>query len=502
MGFTPPVGAASGALSVYERPYLYPKQLAAIFPDGKRWALCEASTKSGKTVGAIVRIIEAALAGTFGQNFWWVAPVSDQARIAFARVKQNLTAGSFKAVESPTPMIRLITGAQIWFKSADNPDSLYGEDVFGAVMDEASRARADAWYALRSTLTATRGWAVIIGNVKGRRNWFYEWARRVEAGRDPNASFQRITWHDACEAGVLDVEEIDDARRNLPESVFRELYEAEASDDGGNPFGLNHIAVCTVEGLSREKPAAFGVDLAKHKDYLVVTGLDELGRVCVFERWTGIPWRDSIRRIHRLVGEDIPVLVDSTGVGDPVLEELQVEHGNIHGYVFSNASKQKLMEGLAVSIQSHEIEFPSGPISNELLAYEYQTSPTGRITYAAPSGYNDDCVCSLALAREMLNDVGPGVNLMSYYAEATKRAVAEEATDDEPKFAARPWQTEEDIGVDFENELTKIYEETVKNLLPKFERNCKSCGTEVGANRVSDGEFVWHPACFSSRLAA
>jgi len=30
--------------------------------------------------------------------------------------------------------------------------------------------------------------------------------------------------------------------------------------------------------------------------------------------------------------------------------------------------------------------------------YEYDIGPTGQISYAAPSGYHDDCVMALALA--------------------------------------------------------------------------------------------------------
>ena len=325
-------------------------------------------------------------------NFWWVAPISPQARIAFGRVKQNLTPGTFRSYEHPEPQIRMVTGPILTFKSADNPDSLYGEDVYGAIIDEASRCKADAWYAVRSTLTATRGPAVCIGNVKGKRNWFYEWCRRAQMNMDPNAQFRRITWRDAVEAKVLDEEEIDDARRNLPEKVFQELFEALASDDTGNPFGEEHILACIRSKLSPNPPIAFGIDLAKKQDYLVVIGLDENGDVCVFERWTHVPWRDSIRRIHEIVGDYIPALVDSTGVGDPVLEDLQHDHGNFFGYNFSSGSKQRLMEGLAVSIQSHEIGYPDGPIKNELMLFEYETTRTG-VRYSAPEGYHDDCVC-------------------------------------------------------------------------------------------------------------
>lgn len=480
----------------YVRPYLYPKQADAIFTN-KRWALCEASTKSGKTVASIARFLEWGFAGEPGQNFWWVAPVSDQARIAFARVKQNLTPGTFTSKESPTPHILLINGPILWFKSADNPDSLYGEDVFGAVIDEASRARPDAWYAIRSTLTATRGPCVIIGNVKGRKNWFYEFCRRVEAGQEPNGQFRRITWHDAVEAGVLDLEEIEDARRNLPERVFNELYEAQASDDGGNPFGLDHIAKCTVSGLADGPPVAFGIDLAKKQDYFVVIGLNAQGQVCIFERWTKVPWRESIKRVHATVGEDIPALVDSTGVGDPVLEELQYEHGNFSGYMFTPASKQRIMEGLAVSIQGSEIEFPLGPISNELELFEYVYTNTG-VRYSAPAGFNDDCVCALALARNHWTETQPGRNLTEYWTDThrTWRNLNDQV-EDRPLGRPKSAQT---IGEEFagqlENELTELYTQTINEYGQKA-LTCARCGLPTGATRVSDGAQVWHPECSS-----
>jgi hypothetical protein len=61
--------------------------------------------------------------------------------------------------------------AVIRFKSGEKTDSLYDEDVWAAVLDEASRMREEAFHAIRSTLTATRGKVRLIGNAKGRKNW-------------------------------------------------------------------------------------------------------------------------------------------------------------------------------------------------------------------------------------------------------------------------------------------------------------------------------------------
>lgn len=369
---------------------MYAKQEEAIFCP-ERYAVVEASTKSGKTIGCIAWLVEQAWHGRTGRNYWWVAPIYGQAKIAYRRIKNGLTAGSFTKNDSELT-ITLANGAVIWFKGADNPDSLYGEDVYAAVMDEASRCKDEAWFALRSTLTQTRAPVRIIGNVKGRKNWAYAMARRAEA-HEPDMRYTKITAYDAVAGGVLDADEIDDAKRQLPENVFRELYLAEPSDDGGNPFGIDAIQAC-IAPLSTRQSVAWGWDLAKSVDWTVGIALDSGGATCRFERWQS-PWEQTIADIARHT--DRPALVDSTGVGDPVLEALQRQSSLFEGLKFTPSSKQQLMEGLAVAIQQGQVTFPAGPIVSELEAFEYEYTRTGA-RYSAPQGMHDDCVMALALA--------------------------------------------------------------------------------------------------------
>jgi hypothetical protein len=390
----------------YERPQLYPKQLEAIF-DERRYSIIEASTKSGKTAGSIAWLIEQALSGQVGWNYWWIAPVSDQALIAFRRAMRALPHDVYTPNIS-LKTITLINGTVIWFKSGDKPNSLYGEDVYAAVIDEASRMKEDAYIATRSTLTYTRAKVRIIGNVRGRRNWFYQLARRAEHG-DPEMGYHKIVAGDAVAAGVLDAKEIEDARTQMPEQAWRELYQAEPSDDGGNPFGLQHIAAC-IAPLSTEKPRWWGWDLAKRQDYTVGIGLDANGHCCHLERVQGIPWGEIMNRIVASTGS-APALVDSTGVGDPIVDQLQRNHGTkFEGYHFNASSKQKLMEGLAMAIQERTVRFPDGVIVQELQQFEYEFTRTG-CRYSAPVGYFDDAVCALALAVMCRIKVPPNVQI-------------------------------------------------------------------------------------------
>lgn len=386
-----PATAEAPRRLVYHRPWMYPKQTAAIFAP-ERISIIEASTKSGKTVGCMVWLTEQAMMGRPGRNYWWVAPIYAQAKIAFRRLKRGLPPKVYTPNESELTLT-LANGTVIWFKGADKPDSLYGEDVYAAVIDEASRCKDEAWHAVRSTLTQTRGPLRIIGNVKGRKNWAYQLARKAQAG-EPGMHYAKITAWDAVEGGVLDRQEIEDARAQLPENVFNELYLAEASDDGGNPFGIAAIQAC-VAPLSSADPSVWGWDLAKSTDWTVGIALDAQGSACRVSRWQA-PWEVTTDRIIADTART-RALVDSTGVGDPILERLQKGRPWFEGYTFSAPSKQRLMEGLAVAIQRREITFPEGPVKTELEAFEYVYTRTG-VKYSAPEGMHDDCVCALALA--------------------------------------------------------------------------------------------------------
>jgi hypothetical protein len=390
----------------YVRAKLYAKQEAAFF--GKeRYACTEGTVKSGKTVAGIVWLAEQAILGKEGQNFWWVAPVFAQAEVAYRRMGRAFPV-DLRQTNDSKMRINLANGTAIWFKSGETPDNLYGEDVFAALIDEASRLREESWHALRTTLSATRGLLRLVGNVKGRRNWFYAMCRKAEIG-EPGMSYHKLTWKDAVEAGIMDEKEVEDARRVLPPEVFMQLYEAEAAGDQGNPFGIDAIAECVamVGGkLSSDPVSCWGWDLGKRQDWVCGVGLDRQQRVAAVERWQS-PWRETKERIIRTTG-GLPALVDSTGVGDAVLEDLQASGPNFEGYYFTQKSKQALMEHLRSVIQARKLGIPDGVLRTELEQFEYEYTRTA-VTYSAPDGFHDDAVCGCAMACFHWKDHGGGM---------------------------------------------------------------------------------------------
>lgn len=397
----------------YTRPFVYDYQ-KQIMDSVARFTFTEASTKVGKTASHIIWLFEQALEVSVkyseraaGKSVWWVAPVYAQARIAYERMKLQVESkgqeGMFFKSNDTALSLTLPTGVMIQFKSAEKPDNLYGDDVYAAVFDEFTRARETAWFALRSTLTKTRGKCKFIGNVKGTKNWGYKLCFKARTkgigkggdGSEPDLEYFKITCWDGVASGLLEMDEIEGAMRDLPPDVFRELYEAEASDDGCNPFGLKAIAACTWD-MSKLPAHVYGIDLARKNDYFVSIGLDKTGAVCELLRYNKTTWFSVKKSILGLPNK--PTAIDATGAGDPIVEEVKTQRSNVEAFVFTNASKQMLMEGLAFAIQNKEVSFPDGVIKDELEMFEFKYTTRGGVTYSAPSGHNDDCVCALALA--------------------------------------------------------------------------------------------------------
>lgn len=380
----------------YTRPKLYGYQVTIIDAPA-RFTVTVAATKTGKTTIHIVWLLEQALGARVPhRNYWWVAPVSSQAKIAWTRMKNQVTARGFFKSNETNLTLTLPNGSVIWFKTAEKPDNLYGEDVYAAVFDEFTRAREEAYTALYSTLTATGGKCKFIGNAKGKKSWGYRLAMRAKNGEKDHAYF-KVTAYDAVDCFVpgITLDIIEQAKRDLTVLAFNELYMAEESDDGANPFGIEDIRGC-IKQISGLPVVAFGVDLAKYSDWTVIIGIDKNGDIAYFERFQG-EWGQQIEKIIQIIGRT-PAVLDSTGVGDAIAEFVTKRCPSARGLNYASGvkTKQQLMEALGHAVKTRQISILAGVIQDEMESFEFEYN-NGRVTYSTLG--HDDCVNSLALAN-------------------------------------------------------------------------------------------------------
>jgi hypothetical protein len=298
-----------------------------ILNSNSRFTITEASTKVGKTFSHIIWLFAKAHENkeSKGKNYWWVAPVFNQSKIAFNRLRRYLVETKLYRFNETNLIIYCPNGAEIHFKSAEKPDNLYGEDVYACVFDEAPRAREEAWFALRSTLTSTNAPCKLIGNFGGISNWVHR--LKEKAKTDNQYEYFKVTCWDAVAEGIIDEEEVLQAKKDLPEKIFKELYEAEQSEDEGQLI-VNESIVKLFSNTHIEIGIKYiTADIARlGKDKTVIFVWDGL-RVCEVVEMQVSRVDESVIEINKLADKynvnRNNIIVDEDGVGGGVKDYLK-----------------------------------------------------------------------------------------------------------------------------------------------------------------------------------
>ena len=295
----------------------------------------------------------------------------------------------------------------VWFKSADNSDSLRSQGVKVLWVDEGAQIAEGAWtLALRPALMDEKGIAFFTGTPRGH-NWYFQlWTR----GQDPSKTDYKSWSFPSVSNPYLDPAEIAAFARDMPELAYRQEVLGQFLEDVGSVFrGVDRIVQGSFVPFDQHKQYVMGVDLAKLEDFTVLCVLDMNGHLCAFDRFSELDWVFQRKRIVQLAQRyDARLLIDSTGVGDPVCDELFRENVRIDRYKFTNATKKDLIENLSIMIENGQLTIPQvSELINELKLYGYKTTPSGNVQYGAPEGYHDDCVVALALAAWQLKHTPP-----------------------------------------------------------------------------------------------
>lgn len=353
----------------------------------RRFVVVMCGRRFGKSELSQILIIKEALKG--GQVAY-ITPTYKLAQVFFERLTKVLPfKNNIQKLKIYCP-----NEGSIEFFTGERLDNLRGRKFHLVIIDEAAFIPdlQSGWEnSIRPTLTDYEGRAVFLSTPRGK-NFFY--SLFMKQGENDWQSFKFSTYDNPH----INPREIDEARIQLPEVVFNQEYLADPAENSANPFGNAFIKRC-VKPISAQPIVCYGIDLAKSVDFTVIVGLDNNGNVAYFDRFQ-LDWHNTKETIKRL--PPAPIIVDSTGVGDPILEDLLREGVNIEGLKFTSQSKQQLMEGLASAIQQGRIGYPEGVIVDELDVFEYQFTSHG-VRYSAPSGFHDDCVMALALAWQNHN---------------------------------------------------------------------------------------------------
>lgn len=295
-------------------------------------------------------------------------------------------------------ILKLHNGSYIDFGSAERPEMMEGFGYKYGVLNEAGIIfkKRSLW---ENTLYPMIKHAKVrfIGTPKGK-NHFESLYRQY-----PHYTFS------AYDSPFWAAEEIDAAKATMTQEAFRQEMLADFIDGAGAVF--RNIAQ-NVAGELLDEPLPgrrymLASDIAKHQDFTVIlVGDAESQQVVYHERFNQIDWglqKSRIANIYRKFncGKGI---IDATGVGDAVFDDLKNDGLDLEGFKFTATTKQELVSNLSVAMDNGTIHYPRiETLIDELEMYAYEQRANGQFTYSAPEGFHDDEVMALALLNRVMN---------------------------------------------------------------------------------------------------
>ena len=294
--------------------------------------------------------------------------------------------------------VELTNGSYVQIIGTDNIDSVMGSNPFGCIFTEFSLQHREAWDYIRPILAVNGGWAVFVFTPRGTN---HAWELLQMAKDNPKWFTQILTVDDT---GVMSKEDLDEERKQMPDDLFQQEYYCKFIDGASQFFrGIEKV----IDSNPFEQPESNheykqGTDLGKSNDYTVITTIDlNTFRVGKQERFNQIDYNLQKAKIISTYSRfNRPIMtIDSTGVGDPISDDLSKDIPNLERYTFTQRSRMDLLTHLQLLIQQQKIKIPNDPILiAELKSFEYDISDNGKIGARCDDALHDDCVMSLALA--------------------------------------------------------------------------------------------------------
>lgn len=399
----PTLTVAVDALHTYQR---------IVYDDPARFKVLDCGRRFGKT--ALGKRITTDILLKQGKPVAYFGPTYKNVSEFWRAVKGTLQPVTSDRAEQEK-FLKVITGGSLECWAMNTIETLRGRKYAYAIIDEAALIRDSSYFdaIIRPTLTDYRGGALFLSTPRGRNHFYRMYTLGLQQFDNEWAAFQFPTSANPH----INKDEIESARRLLPDRLFRQEYLAEFLDDGGGVF--RRVRDC-ADGQMNDNPQdgrayVIGVDLGKHNDYTVMAVMDVEARALVwYERFSQIDYTLQLARLQSLAQRYQPELIQiERNIGEMFIEQAQRIPLPVKAFQTTNASKQVLIDNLALAFERGTIRIPNdATLIGELEAYEMERLAGGTFRYSAPDGLHDDTVIALALAYDIaINRRGGAVSI-------------------------------------------------------------------------------------------
>jgi hypothetical protein len=271
--------------------------------------------------------------------------------------------------------------------------------------------KPEVWNFISPILRENGGWAVFVYTPRGQ-NHAYDLIKTAREMPD--------TWHveilPVSKTGALTQDQILEAKLTMPKNLFDQEYECDFTENASAVYKDIQSRTYPMEEYKHNDRGIYqlGVDLAKFNDYTVITPIDMTTfKVCPQDSFNKIDYTLQKTKIEAAYYKyDRPrVIMDSTGVGNPVVDDLVNKGINVVPFTFTYNSRNELLINLQILLEQDKIKIPDDPeLLAELESAFFDITPQGRTKIVVPDDKHDDRLMSLALAcwELPINPMTPG----------------------------------------------------------------------------------------------
>lgn len=305
--------------------------------------------------------------------------------------------------ENPPTVMFKKSGGMLHLFGADRPDLLRGPNPQGVILDEFSVQKPEIWTdviqpVMRANPTA---WCWFLFTPRGKNHAFqvFQYGLQELAG-------EWKSWQLTVEnSGIFNDTQRANMRATSTQATFAQEYMCQFLEGEGSVFrNVRDVCNAIPEPKKDGHFYVIGCDLARLVDRTIIVVYDRATNAQVYQDvvqrldWSFI--KAKIKAVSDLYNHALVVL-DSTGLGDPIFDDLARVGTPLMEYKFTEQTKKDLIENLSIKIEQRQIRMINMEETLfEFDNYAFELLPSGRIRYGAPEGeaFHDDIVTAHALA--------------------------------------------------------------------------------------------------------
>lgn len=380
-----------------------------IFSNPARYVIVPKGRRFGATNGAANNFIKMAIKREFKKGLWVDTVNSNIERYVeryFIPKLLKLSPQGDKWHWRKQQKILTILDSYIDFRSVDQPENIEGFGYDQAFLNEAGIILKNSYlwdHALKPMFWDYKCHVVVAGTPKGQGIFHQLYERGLDPKQPEYASMRFSSFDNPYMPRDIIMEDI----QSMPQRVVSQEIYAEFLDDNGVVFrGVKDVAILDpsqAPDVNYGHLYVIGCDVAKLVDYTVIAVYDRTDNHQVFQmKFNNLEWpaiQNRIQHVSRKYNNAL-VILDSTGVGEPVNDALSRAGVPVQAIHLTNELKKQIIEKLSNWIELRSFLMLNDPDTiNELNAFTYDISEkSGRIMYNAPVGFHDDCVIAHGLA--------------------------------------------------------------------------------------------------------